>query len=836
MLIRLLPFALLVALSAGAQTYVSPAGNDAAPGTREHPVQTLAHARDLARNATKSIVLGDGLYRLTRPLSLTPADSGLSIVAAPHAHPTGWVLADKARNLWRAPAPDSLISIRQLYVNGVRSHRSRGLSPVTLTMTQTGYSTSADTLSHWRNPADIEFVYTGGNSIWNVRSQGLGSWDEPRCSIASVTTSTITMAEPCWTNSTQRVMLPSGVRTANLVGPKSVGKRPAYIENAFELLGTPGQFYFDRSSHTIYYTPRAGEDLTSADVEVPVLEKIVHIQGTPAQPTHDVKLVGITFAYATWLFPSTPEGFSEIQANYMVTGPHGYDRQGLCDLVANGTCPFGAWTQALANVSVATGHNITFLRDTFIHLGGAGLSMNNGTQNSIVEGCVFTDISGDGLELGNVDQPLAPVEDFTANNRIDNNLFRNIGAEYRGGIGIVIGYARNTTVAHNQLDHLPYAGISIGWGGWPDKIKLPGQANNSAHNLLTNNRIRDFMLVLSDGGGIYTQGRTGRDLTDGERITGNVITDQFGSGHGIYTDNGSAMITIDNNVVFKANHDDINSKHRDYYDGANGTDSNPLDIVDNWYEQGDRDANKEQVRYSHNHLIHSLIAAPQDIVSGAGLQPAFRDLADAAFAPAAAPEPPSRVASLPADAGAYVAWSPPVFDGGSPITSYTIAASDGSTAQVSAAEFNQKSYAEIRGLKNGQGYTFTVTAKNSTGASVASLPSAEVTPRMLAITPPEAPASAAAFRDGNVVSIHFSLPKAETAHAEEAPTFAYVVTVVSSGRKVLFTGRNVISLEGTHVTFSTLELMPDEKPRFAVAAVNAAGEGKALTIEAENVR
>ena len=827
-----------------AQVYVSPNGHDAANGSRQHPVQTLERARDLARTASnKQIVVADGVYRLAHPLQLSAADAGLSLVAAPNAHPvvsggvrlSGWTQADAAKNLWKVHVPESITNSRQMYIDGVRSHRTRGVLPVRLTMTATGYTADADTMSHWRNPSDIELAYTGGNSVWNVRSQGLGSWTEPRCPIASIQGATITMAEPCWSNSTQRVMLPSGVRTANLVGPKSIGKQPTFVENAYELLGTPGAFYFDRPSHTLYYTPREGEHMQTADVELPVLETLLDIGGTPAQPVENIRVEGLAFEYATWLFPSTPEGFSEIQANYLVTGPHGFDQQGLCDLVPGGACPFGAWTRAHGNVSVGAGRNLRFVRDTFTHLGAAGLDLGAGTQDSQVEGCVFTDISGNGLQLGSVDTPLAPIAQFTANNRIDNNVFRNVGAEYRDGIGIVIGYARSTTVEHNELDHLPYAAISIGWGGWPDKIKLPGQANNSAHNVIANNRIHDFMLVLSDGGGIYTQGRTGKDLSDGERITGNVITDQYSSGHGIYTDNGSAMITISGNVVFKANHDDINSKHHDYYDGAKGEAFNPLAIENNYYEQGDRDSDKQQVRYAGNRLIHSLTAAPADVLNNAGPQPGFRDVS--AEHVTTAPEPPSRVASFGRDGSAYITWSPSVFDGGSPVTSYTVVASDGKTLTVPAAEFLAKAYAEMPGLRNGQSYTFTVKATNARGTSAASLPSPAVDVRPLTIEPPAAPAVASAFVDGNVVSIHFQSPKPASTHHDEAPITAYAVTVLSSGRKVLLTGRNVIALqEGTHTTFSTLELQAGEKPSFHVAAVNAAGEGQPLTVDAQPVR
>ncbi len=147
------------------------------------------------------------------------------------------------------------------------------------------------------------------------------------------------MAEPCWKNSTQRVMLPSGARSANLVGPVSVGKQPSYLENAYEFLGTPGEFYFDSSSHTLFYTPRKGEDLRQADVEVPVLENLLQIYGTDSAPVHGITIAGITFAYAAWREPSTAEGFSEIQANYRVTGADGADKQALCTLVPGGTPP-----------------------------------------------------------------------------------------------------------------------------------------------------------------------------------------------------------------------------------------------------------------------------------------------------------------------------------------------------------------------------------------------------------------------------------------------------------------------------------------------------------------
>ncbi|MBV9468621.1 MAG: hypothetical protein JOZ57_05200, partial [Abitibacteriaceae bacterium] len=426
----------------GPGLYASPTGNDRNPGTPQRPIRTLEHARDLVRRINRNmggdvtVYLHGGTYRLTQPLILDASDSGSNgynviYTAVAGEQPvisggvavTGWKQVDARRNLWAAPAPAGLNNTRQFYVNGMRALRTRGRLPVDVTTTPTGYTTSSPLMSNWRNQSDIEFVYTGGNALWSEGSFGLGGWTEPRCPVASIQGTTITMAQPCWDNSTKRVMLPesSGFkRTANLVGPASVGKQPAYVENAFELLGTPGQWYLDRSTHTIYYVPRAGEDLRRADVEVPVLETLIAGRGTVGHPIHNLVFSDLRFSYATWLLPSTNEGFSEIQANYMVTGEGGYATQGLCSLAPNGQCPFGAWTKTPGNVSFSFDNQIQFLNDAFLHLGGAGLELGNGSQADTVEGCIFTDNSANGLELGGVDLPLGTGDEATRDNVIHN--------------------------------------------------------------------------------------------------------------------------------------------------------------------------------------------------------------------------------------------------------------------------------------------------------------------------------------------------------------------------------------------------------------------------------
>jgi hypothetical protein len=834
---------------APAQIYVSPSGNDNNPGTEQQPFLTIQKARDLARTrnqqlaADLTIYLAAGTYRLSQPLALDAQDSGTNghniiytrqdetraarIIGSVAV--TGWELADRARNLWSAPAPDALKNTRQLYVDGVRAYRTRGRVPVALTQTVAGYTAGSTEMARWRNPADLEFVYTGGNSVWSERSEGLGPWTEPRCPVAAISGAAITMAQPCWDNSTKRAMLPSGERTANLVGPAAVGKQPAYVENAYELLGTPGQWYFDRAARRLYYVPRPGEDLSKADVEAPVLETLLTGEGA-----HNLMFSGLWFEFATWLQPSSPEGFSEIQANYTLTGANAWATQGLCSLVPNGQCPYGAWTRPAANVRFHNGAAIQFEKDVFAHLGAAGLDLGDGAQNDRVEGCLFSDISGNGLELGAVDQPLATGAGITRDNQIRNNHIVNIGAEYHGAVGLVVGYAQRTIVAHNQLDHLPYAAISMGWGGWPDKIRRPGQANYSQENLVANNRIFDYMLVLADGGAIYTQGLTGPSLDAGEKVTTNVIYNQFGSGHAIYTDNGSSNVTVADNVIYHTNFDNWGSRHHNYYNAADGKDYDPLVISGNYWQQGTPDSGKDAVRIQGNHLISMLEQVPFSILGDAGIQEDWRHLLDLRLGRPSPPEPPLRVGAAAGNGVAYVTWTPSVFKDSEPMQSYIVTASSGAQATISAEDLWSIGYVKITGLPNGKPCTFTVTAKNANGASSPSMPSLPVTPSGQPISPPAAPSNVKAYAGaGGLVSIHFQDPAVAHKESSPAPIMAYIVTVKPGNRRVTLTGPAMVALQGTtHTTFGIVDgLKPGETYTFDVAAVNPAGEGAAASTD-----
>ena len=93
-----------------------------------------------------------------------------------------------------------------------------------------------------------------------------------------------------------------------------------------------------------------------------------------------------------------------------------------------------------------------------------------------------------------------------------------------------------------------------------------------------------------------------------------------------------------------------------------------------------------------------------------------------------APDAPTSVSAIAGDARASVRWTAPTNNGGAVVTSYTVRSNpSGGTCTVAVAS-NTSLSCVVSSLVNGTEYTFSVTATNSVGTSVASAASNAVTP------------------------------------------------------------------------------------------------------------
>lgn len=114
-----------------------------------------------------------------------------------------------------------------------------------------------------------------------------------------------------------------------------------------------------------------------------------------------------------------------------------------------------------------------------------------------------------------------------------------------------------------------------------------------------------------------------------------------------------------------------------------------------------------------------------------------------------APAAPTNATATAGSGSASVAFTVPANDGGSTITGYIVTASPGGLTGTGTT-----SPISVNGLNDGTAYTFTVTAVNSVGPSVASAPSAPVVP----VSPPGTPTNVNVVGGDTVAVVSFTPP------------------------------------------------------------------------------
>ena len=449
---QLVALVLLAAVSAaGGDYFVSPGGSDANPGTLDRPFATLQRSQQSAREARGSepttVFLRKGTYYLPDTLRFTSEDSGTK--AAPVTYQAyrdeeaiisgGLLLARLAWEPYRGGIVKATVpagfSTDQLFVNGERQPLARYPNFDPAASHFNGFAADAlspERVARWADPQ--------GGFIHAMHS---AEWGGMHYLITGKGTDNALLYQGGWQNNR-----PSGMH-------------PQYrmVENIFEELDAPGEWFLDRASSTLYFYPPQGVDLPTATVEAVRLRHLVEFRGSSETPVRFVSLRGITFRHAARTFMENKE-----------------------PLVRSD------WTTYRGGALFYTGTEDCVIEDCFIdQVGGNAVFVNGFNRRLAVRGCHIARAGGNGVafvgdrdaarvprdwndhsqKLSNLDRTPGPrTADYPGDCVVEDCLIYLSGRVEKQTAPVQIELSEGIRVRHCSLYDVPRAGVNIGDGCW----------------------------------------------------------------------------------------------------------------------------------------------------------------------------------------------------------------------------------------------------------------------------------------------------------------------------------------------------------------------------------
>ena len=553
------------------EIWISPKGSDLNDGTRQSPKATLTSALRQAREWRRTednriqggitIYMEGGTYAFYEPVFIRPEDSGTKesptiirsvddekVILSGGISINGW---KKQGKVWVADVPvfnGRPLDFRQLWVNGKKAVRARDVEDFEK-MNRICSVDEKNEILYVPAVSIRRLIDNKGNLKAKYAEMVLHQmWCVANLRIRSV--------EVQGDSAAIRFHQPESRIQFEHPWPRPMvttdGHNSAfYLTNARELQDVPGEWYHDIDARKIYYYSREGEKMQEAEVIVPAVETLVRVEGTVDRPVCHIRFEKITFSYTTWMRPSE-KGHVPLQAGMYLTDGYRIDPKMQRNYLNHPLDNQGWLGRPAAAVRVVAARQIDFERCRFEHLGSTGLDYEEAVQGGVVRGCLFRDIAGNGLLVGSFSPaahethlPYDPADrrEVCTQQQINNCYFTEIGNEDWGCLAIAAGYVGDVNIEHNEINEVPYSGISLGWG-WTQTVNC--MRNNRVHA----NLIHHYAKHMYDVAGIYTLGSQPKSY-----VTENCVHSIYKPGYVhdpnhwfyLYTDEGSSFITVRDN-------------------------------------------------------------------------------------------------------------------------------------------------------------------------------------------------------------------------------------------------------------------------------------------------
>lgn len=535
--------------------YVAPDGNDKWSGDltqanaekNDGPLKTMAGARNRVRELQSTgqlvrpltVQFRGGSYSLTEPVAFGPQDSAnVTYAAYPGEQPvfdggvriTGFtetkVNGVRALVTHLPDVEEGRWYFRQLWVDGARAPRTR--------LPKTNYYWMESLPGVPKEFRDGEQRLKAGTDCFIFKPGDLRQFKNLGDVDVLVNHFWVDERMPALSIDEGKRLFKSTVRSC-LILLDDVKDVPSkyFVENTFEGLSAPGEWYLDRSDGKLYIIPRDGQTADTLEVIAPRLMQFITITGEPAvnKYVENIAFDGLTFQHADW-YHTEPNSYK---------APEMFVTRSFEDIAQNcASAPQGA-IHVPGHIRLEGARHVRFANLTVAHAGMYAFELQQGSQRVSIHGCTLHDLGGGGIKQNGSDDPRRP-ELHTHGCSIERNHIHDCGNVFACGIGILLQHSYRNHVRNNHVHDMYYSGISVGWvWGFMDSV--------SRENVIEYNHIHHLgKTIMSDMGGIYLLGPQA-----GTVVRGNLVHDvercNYG-GWGIYLDEGSAFVIVENNVSY----------------------------------------------------------------------------------------------------------------------------------------------------------------------------------------------------------------------------------------------------------------------------------------------
>lgn len=492
--------------------FVSPSGNDNSSGTFDAPLATLSAAKEKAKSLEGEVTVcfREGTYTVEDTVNFDGSDKSDVVYRA----------YDGEKVMFTSGSPYT--GFEECTVNGVRAFKKdigkdadfNILFNEKTTLSQTRYPESG-----YLYVSDVpdSSKYNEGNEEVHTACSGMVVNKEDFRDFKNITDITIKLLH-YWKD--ENLLISSyngetGYVEFNKLSTMNIRKNDRFfLQNVFETLKNPGQWYLDKAEGILYVIPEAGDAPESYTVWGSTTETMISVDGADG-----ISFENILFrANGYYLLPQRE--FS--QAAYDVK-----------------SC-----------ISYRNAKNFHIKNCEFRDIAACSVFLGSNVQNASVESCLFNNIGAQAVYVRgeNID---ADDPTVTKNITITNNQISEFGRTYFNAVAVLVIHANSVDITHNEIHDGYYTAISVGWV-W-----------GYSYNVCYNNRVCDNLIYnigqgwLSDMGGIYMLGNQPNTVVSGNVIH-NVSADPEEGGYGgwgIYLDEGSSYMLVEKNLVYACGSD-----------------------------------------------------------------------------------------------------------------------------------------------------------------------------------------------------------------------------------------------------------------------------------------